>query len=57
MAVAVIAAVVIVAVAGVAVIKAAGVMALGKGSGKNPEKSFPRRKRGFPSGLLTQKGV
>ena len=31
---------------------AAVVMAPGKGSGKNSEKSSPRKKRGFPSGLL-----
>ena len=31
---------------------AAVVMAPGKSSGKNPEKSSPRRKGGFPSGLL-----
>ena len=36
---------------------AAVVMAPGKGSGKNPEKSFPRRKGGFPLRLLTQKRV
>ena len=36
----------------VAVVAAAVVMAPGKGSGKNPEKSFPRREGGFPSGLL-----
>ena len=36
-------------------IAAAVVMAPGKGSGKNPEKSSPRRKGGFPSGLLIQK--
>ena len=40
-----------------AVMAAVVVMAPGKGSGKNPEKSFPRKKGGFPSGLLTQKGA
>ena len=40
-----------------AVVAAAVVMAPGKGSGKNPEKSSPRRKRGFPLGFLTQKGA
>ena len=39
------------------VMAAAVVMAPGKGSGKNPEKSSPRREGGFPSGLLMQKGV
>ena len=34
-----------------AVVAAAVVMAPGKNSGENPEKSFPRRKRGIPSGL------
>ena len=33
------------------------VIAPGKGSGKNPEKSSLRRKEGLPSGLLTQKGA
>ena len=33
------------------------VMAPGKGSGKNPKKSSPRKKGGFPSGFLTRKGV
>ena len=41
----------------VAVVVAAVVMAPGKGSGKNPEKSSPRRKGGFPLGFLTRKGV
>ena len=41
----------------VAVVRAAVVMAPGKGSGENPEKSSQRREGGFPSGLLTQKGV
>ena len=31
------------------------IMAPGKGSGKNPKKSSPRKKKGIPSGLLTQK--
>ena len=38
-------------------IMAAVVMALRKGSGKNPEKSSPRKKGGFPLRLLTQKGA
>ena len=38
-------------------ITAAVVMALKKGSGKNPEKSSPRRKWGFPLGFLMRKGV
>ena len=51
------AAVVIIMGGVVAVVMAMGVaatvvMAPGKGSGKNPEKSFPRRKGGFPSGFL-----
>ena len=33
------------------------VMAPGKGSGKNPEKSSPRKKRGIPLRLPIQKGV
>ena len=33
------------------------VMALRKGSGKNPKKSFLRRKGGFPSGFLMRKGA
>ena len=36
---------------------AAVVIALKKGSGKNPKKFSPRRKGGFPSGLLMQKGA
>ena len=36
-----------------AVVAAAMVMAPGKGSGKNPEKSSPRKKGGIPSGLPT----
>ena len=39
------------------IMAAAVVMAPGKGFGKNPEKSFLRRKRGFPLGFLMQKGV
>ena len=38
-------------------VAAAVVMAPGKGSGKNPEKFSPRRKGGFPLGLLMRKGV
>ena len=34
-----------------AVVAVVVVMAPGKGSGKNPEKSFPQRKKGIPSGL------
>ena len=34
-----------------AVVAAAVVMAPGKGSGKNPEKSSPRRERGVPLGF------
>ena len=40
-----------------AVVAAAVVMAPGKGSEKNPEKSSPRREKGFPLGLLIQKGA
>ena len=40
-----------------AVVTAAVAMAPGKGSKKNPKKSSPRRKKGLPSGLLTQKGA
>ena len=36
-------------------VAAAVVITPGKGSEKNPEKSFPRRERGVPSGLPTQK--
>ena len=39
----------------VAVVAAAVVMAPGKGSGKNPEKSSPRRKKGIPSGFPMRK--
>ena len=41
----------------VAVARAAVVMAPGKGFGKNPEKSSPRKKGGFFSGFLMQKQV
>ena len=53
-AVVVMAAVIIIAVAvvRVAVVRAAVVMAPGKGSEKNPEKSYLQRKEGFPSRLL-----
>ena len=40
-----------------AVVAAAVVMAPGKGSKKNPEKSSPRREKGIPSGLPMQKGA
>ena len=36
---------------------AAVIMAPGKGSGKNPEKSSLRRKKGFPLGFLIQKEI
>ena len=49
MAVVVMAAVIVMAVA---VARAAVVITPGKGSGENPEKSSPRKKRGLPSGLL-----
>ena len=39
------------------VMAAAAVMAPGKGSRENPEKSSPRKKGRFPSGLLTQDGA
>ena len=39
----------------VAVARAAVIMAPGKGFEKNPEKSSPRKKKGFPSGLLMRK--
>ena len=39
------------------VVTAVVVITPGKGSGKNPEKSSPRRKGGFPSGLLIRKGA
>ena len=38
-------------------VAAAVVMAPGKGSGKNPKKSSPRREGGFLSGFPMQKGV
>ena len=41
----------------VAVVAAAVVVAPGKGSGKNPEKSFLWREGGFPSGFLMREGV
>ena len=41
----------------VAVVRAAVVIAPGKDSGKNPEKSSLRKKRGFPLGFLIQEGV
>ena len=47
----------VMAVVMVVIIAAAVIMAPGKGFGKNPEKSFPRRKKGLPSGFPTQKGV
>ena len=40
-----------------AVVAAAVAVAPGKGSGKNPKKSSPRRKGGFPSGFLMREGV
>ena len=39
------------------IITAAVVMAPGKGSKKNPQKFFPRKKRRFPSGLLMRDGA
>ena len=58
----VMAVVVIITVGVIAVVMAVGmaaavIMTPGKGSGKNPKKSSPRRKRGFPSGLLTREGA
>ena len=47
----------VVAVAMAVDVAAAVVMALGKGFGKNPEKSSPRRRGGIPSGFPMQKGV
>ena len=47
----------VVAVIITVVMAAAVVMAPGKGSGENPEKSSPRRKGGLPSGFLMQKGA
>ena len=57
-----VAAVIIITVGVMAVIMAVGItaaviMAPGKGSGKNPEKSSPRRKGGLPLRLLTRKGA
>ena len=57
-----VAAVVIITVGVMVMIMAVGmaaavVMAPGKGSGKNPEKSSPRRKGGLLLGLPMQKGV
>ena len=52
MAVAVMAAAIIMAVAGAVI-----VITPGKGCGKNPKKSSPRKKKGFPLGLLMQKGT
>ena len=46
-----------VAVSVAVIITAAAVMAPGKGSGKNPEKSSPRKKGKSPSGLLIQNGA
>ena len=46
-----------VAVAGVAVAGAVVVIISGKSSGKNPEKSSPRREGGFLLRLLMQKGA
>ena len=40
-----------------AVVAAVMVIAPGKGSGKNPEKSSLRKKGGLPLGFLIQKGV
>ena len=40
-----------------AVVAVAVVMAPGKGSGENPEKSSSRREGGIPLGLPMQKGV
>ena len=40
-----------------AMVAAAMVMAPGKGSEKNPEKSSPRKKGGIPLGLPTREGV
>ena len=44
-------------VVAVAVVAVAIIMAPGKGSGENPEKSFPRRKGGVLLGLLIRKGA
>ena len=40
-----------------AVVVTAVVMAPGKGSGENPEKSSPQREKGIPSGFPMRKGV
>ena len=45
------------AVAVAVVVAAVVIITPGKGSGENPEKSSPRRKKGVPSGFLMQKGV
>ena len=45
---------VVVAMVMAVIMAAAAVVAPGKGSGKNPEKSSPRKKKIFPSGLLTR---
>ena len=52
-----VAAVIVITVGVIVMVMAVGVavamaMAPGKGSGKNPKKSSPRKKRGFPSGFL-----
>ena len=55
-----VAAVVIITGGVITVVMAVGVAVViipGKGSGKNPENSSPRRKGGFPLGLLTRKGT
>ena len=49
-----VAVVMVVAVIIAVIITAATVITPGKGSGKNPEKSSPRKKGRFPSGLLTR---
>ena len=52
-----VAVVMVVAVTVVIIITAAAAMALGKDSKKNPEKSSPRRKERFPSGLPARDGA
>ena len=57
-----VAAVIIITGGVMVMVMAVGIVAVvvitpGKGSGKNPKKSSPRRKGGFPLRLLTQKGV
>ena len=47
----------VVAVVMAVVMAAAVVMAPGKGSGENPEKSFPRREGGVPSGFPIGEGA